>query len=158
MWLHQLMTVLIVMILHTHLSIVWFRVYCCVSLNEHAKGIFVFATTDGLSEYCVMPFRTKISQPSFKRMIIPCLGDLDGVGEYVDGIVVHVDTYVTYLIGCCTAPRKITQDDQMSRLLSKNFDKIKSILCTNPELKVTIWLGCKCESPWSWDNIIVCKR
>ena len=66
--------------------------YWCVPLTECAEEISAFVTPDGLYNYRVMPFRMKNSQATFQRMMKQHLGDLDGVGIYVDDIVFYSDT------------------------------------------------------------------
>ena len=73
--------------------------YWCVPLTERAKEVSAFVVSNGLYQYNVMPFGMKNSQATFQRMMNNCLGDLDGVGIYVDDIVVYNDTWDEHLCG-----------------------------------------------------------
>ena len=69
------------------------KCYWCVPLTERAKEISAFVTPDELYQYKVMPFGMKNSQATFKRMMNKCLNGLEGVGIYVDDIVIYSNSW-----------------------------------------------------------------
>ena len=71
--------------------------YWCVPLTERAKEISAFVTPDGLYQYKVMPFGMKNSQAAFQRMMNKCLTGLEGVGIYVDDIVIYSNSWSEHL-------------------------------------------------------------
>ena len=55
-----------------------------------------FATTDGIYEFLRLPFGLKNSAASFNRLMRKVLGDLTGVGCFVDDIILFTDTWIEH--------------------------------------------------------------
>ena len=93
--------------------------YWCVPLTERTKEVSAFVTPDGLYNYRVMPFGMKNSQATFQRMMNQCLGDLDGVGIYVDAIVIYSDTWEEHMAQLCQVFDRL-EEAQLTVNLSKS--------------------------------------
>ena len=63
--------------------------YWQIPLTNRAKRLSAFATTDGLYQYCVMPFGMKNAPATFQRMINKLLRGVKGCEVYMDDVVIH---------------------------------------------------------------------
>ena len=101
--------------------------YWCVPLTERAKEISAFVTPDGLYNYRVMPFGMKNSQATFQRMMNQCLGDLDGVGIYVDDIVIYSDTWEEHMARLCQVFDRLEEARLTVNLSKSEFCQAKVV-------------------------------
>ena len=66
-------------------------------LTEKAKEISAFVTPDGLFEYKVMPFGMKNLPATYQRLVNKVISGLDGVGAYIDDVIIYSDTWQEHL-------------------------------------------------------------
>ncbi|EYC36599.1 hypothetical protein Y032_0877g2818, partial [Ancylostoma ceylanicum] len=73
--------------------------YWQISLPEDAKQKSAFTTTEGLYQFCVLPFGLSSSPPVFQRLMHTVLGPLLGeeVFCYLDDIIIATDTVERHL-------------------------------------------------------------
>ena len=58
-------------------------------LTEKAKEMSAFLIPNGLLQYKVMPFGIKNSPCTFQHLVNKAISGLDGVGTYVDDVIIY---------------------------------------------------------------------
>jgi len=67
--------------------------YWQISMSDDSMEKTAFATPDGVYEFKRMPFGLKNSAASFNRLMRTVLGDMNGVGCFVDDICIYSNTW-----------------------------------------------------------------
>ena len=68
-----------------------------IPLTDRAKEISAFVTPDGLFQYKVMPFGMKNSPATFQRLINNLIAGMDGIGAYIDDVIIYSDSWSDHL-------------------------------------------------------------
>ncbi|XP_066959143.1 uncharacterized protein [Macrobrachium rosenbergii] len=71
--------------------------YYQIPLDENAKLLSAFITPFGLYQYTVLPFGLMNAPATFQRVMDQLLGSIEGVGVYLDDIVIYSNTWEEHL-------------------------------------------------------------
>lgn len=71
--------------------------YWQISIHPNSIEKTAFVTPDGVYEFLRLPFGLKNSAATFNRMMRKVIGNLKGVGCFVDDVIVHTDTWDEHL-------------------------------------------------------------
>ena len=95
--------------------------YWQISVHSDSVEKTAFTTPDGVYEFLQLPFGLKNSAASFNRLMRRVLGDVNGVGCFVDDIIVYTDTWSEHL-----------------RVLREVFEKLRGAGLTVKPSKCTV--------------------
>lgn len=83
-------------------------------MKKQSKKLTAFTTAVGLFQFTTMPFGSVNAPATFSRLMRKLLQDMDDVGNFIDDIMVFIDT--------CT--NKIQKEKRITKCILKK--KIKS--------------------------------
>ena len=66
-------------------------------MTDNAKEASAFVTPDGLFRYKVMPFGMKNSPATFQRLINSLIAGMDGIGAYIDDVIIYSDFWENHI-------------------------------------------------------------
>ena len=66
-------------------------------MTDNAKEVSAFVTPDGLFRYKVMPFGMKNSPATFQRLINSLIAGMDGIGAYIDDVIIYSDFWENHI-------------------------------------------------------------
>ena len=68
-----------------------------IPLTDNAKEVSAFVTPDGLFRYKVMSFGMKNSPATFQRLINSMIAGMDGIGTYIDDVIIYSDFWENHI-------------------------------------------------------------
>ena len=92
-----------------------------IPLTNRAKEISAFVTPDGLFQYKVMPFGMKNSPPTFQRLINQLIAGIEGIGAYIDDVIVYSDSWDDHLRIIRTFFERLTEYTLTVNLVKSEF-------------------------------------
>lgn len=97
--------------------------YYQIPLEEKAKLMSAFITPFGLYQYTVMPFGLMNAPATFQRVMDQLLGSIEGVGVYLDDIVIYSATWEEHLMILQKVFKKLQEAGLTINLEKSEFGK-----------------------------------